>query len=303
MAEYNVLDCAPSTLPNTGSRKFCYEDLKSIYNMILTPFDYEFTDSSTALTESNWQTQIESLTDRFYPLAPVYMIEDQSEEAAFEEFPVRGKLQVSDGKLQGKFWIRAPKYWRNNMSDFQNLQWRIWFIDEEGKLMGTAEDPTDNTTATKGLLASIFIDNDRIFQDGTLSGDLVPVVVVLEDVQEWKENGVILQPLNESTSWNPKNLDGLIDADVTVDSAAAALIVVTVTARYSSDLISGFGTATANWVKTGAGTITSVVDNGDGTYNLVAAGADFATGTINLAAASVLSLDGFEAGDAATVTI
>lgn len=297
MTEINVLDCSADQLPNTGTRKFCFEDMKSIYKPILLPKDYEFATITDALTQSNWQDQIEALSDRFYPLAENYNIEDQSEAPATEDFPVRGSFQVNDGRLQAIFWMKAPKYWKNNINQFANKEWDFAFVDESGKILMS----TPDGTKISGLTGNLQVGNDRLFQAGDVIGDLIPITVTLTDVPEWKENGVILQPLNESSPWNPKNLDGLIDLDLaTVGSPTASLIVVSVTAKYSSELISGFGTATANWTYTG-GSITSVVDNGDGTYNLVGSG--LTSGNLNLAAASVLSLDGFESTGAIAVTI
>jgi hypothetical protein len=292
---YNAL-LGQENASNVGQKYAPKEDLARTLKVILTPKDFQFATQSDAETESNWQDAFEQISSRCFVLPYVYENEDNSEEAVRQDFPGGDTLEIRPGRYASRDKFHLSVSDMKKMASFNNKEWRMFKIDANGNIQGTSSDEV----VFKGFELTEF----NVEKMNQTIGDvkrLVPVYYKEREPSEWTDQPVVIQPLKLSASpWDPRDLDGLTDVEITVNSSIATLIVVTVTAHLKGVLISGFDEV-ADWILTDAQTITGVTDNNDGTYDL--AGSGLVTGTINLSASADLSQDGYESTGAQIVTV
>lgn len=294
---YNNLDF-DSSVENVGQKYNPKEDLGRTIKYILTMPDFEFATQSAAETQSNWQDAIEA--GNMYPLPYIYENEDMSEEDVRQDFTGGDSVKVREGRQgeKGNVLVSAADFAK--LKSYNNKTWRLFEVDENGNVLGTSPDGT----VVKGFELT---DLDVGKMNRTI-GDVKRLVGISMKHREPTESGkylVVLRPLELSASaWDPRDLDGLTDVAITVNSAIATKVVVTATAYLKGVLITGFDQTTDWTLLDGGGsaqTISSVTDNGDGTYDLNGSG--LVTGTVNLVTSANLSQDGYAPRSAAAVTI
>lgn len=281
---------------NVGQKHAPKEDLGRTLKLILTPKTFQFATQSDAETESNWQDAFEQVADRCFVLPYIYENEDNSEEAVRQDFPGGDSLEIRPGRYASRDKMHLSVSDMKKMASFNNKEWRVFKVDANGNILGTSPDDI----VFKGFELTEF----NVEKMNQTIGDvkrLVPVYYKEREPDEWTDKPVALQPLKLSSSpWDPRDLDGLTDVELTVNTATSTNINVTATAYLKGVLLPGFDQV-ADWILTTGQTITGVTDNNDGTYDL--AGAGLVSGTINLAASADLSQDGYESTGAQTVTI
>lgn len=292
---YNALD-TQDTSSNVGQKYAPKEDLARTLKVILTTKDFQFGTQTLGETESEWQDAIEQISDRIFVLPYIYDNEDNTEEAVKQDFTGGDTLEIRPGKYASRDKLHLSVSDMKKMASFNNQEWRMFKIDANGNILGTSPDDL----VFKGFELSEF----SVEKMNQTIGDvkrLVPIYYKEREPSEWTDQPVALQPLKLSTgAWDPRDLDGLTDVELTVNTATSTNINVTATAYLKGVLIAGFDEV-ADWILTTGQTITGVTDNNDGTYDL--AGTGLVTGTINLAASADLSIDGYESTGAQTVTV
>lgn len=292
---YNALN-AQANPSNVGQRIAPKEDLGRTLKLVLTPKDFQFATQTDAETESNWQDAIEQVGDRIFVLPFIYENEDNTEEAVRQDFTGGDTLEVRPGRYASRDHMHLSVADMKKMASFNNKEWRVFKIDSNGNILGTSPDDT----VFKGFELTEF----NVEKMNQTAGDvkrMVPVYYKEREPSEWTDQPVALQPRELSSSpWDPRDLDGLIDVELTVNTATATNINVTATAYLKGELLVGFDQV-SDWILETGQTITGVTDNNDGTYDL--AGVGLVSGTLNLAPSADLSQDGYESIGTATVTI
>jgi len=285
-----------SDISNVGQKYAPKENLGRVIKLILTDMDFVFATQSAAETEVNWQNAIEAISGRIRPMPYVYENEDISEEATYQDFTGGDSLKIRDGKYGEKMKVFVSVSDMKKLSTYRNKSFRAFEIDANGNILGT----TPDDIVMKGFEVSEF----EVEKMNRTIGDvnrLVPLYIKYRDPSEWTTYPAVIKPLElDSSPWDPRDLDGLTDVELTVNTATSTNINVTATAHLKGVLLSGFDQV-ADWILTTGQTITVVTDNSDGTYDLTGVG--LVSGTLNLAASSVLSQDGYESTGAQTVTI
>jgi len=292
---YNALN-AQANPDNVGQKYAPKEDLGRTIKIVLTPKTDQFATETDALDETNWQDNSEKLSDRWFVLPYVYENEDATEEPVTQDFAGGDSLTVRQGKYASRDKLHLSVSDMRKMASFNDKEWRIFKIDSNGNILGTSPDDT----VFRGFELTMF-ETEKMNQTVGDVKRLVPIRYKEREPDEWSSKGVALQPREKDTdAWDPRNLDGLTDVELTVNTATSTNINVTATAYLKGVLLSGFDEV-ADWILATGQTITGVTDNGDGTYDL--AGTGLVSGTLNLAASADLSLDGYESIGAQTVTI
>jgi hypothetical protein len=292
---YNALN-ASANPSNVGQKYAPKEDLGRTLKLMLTPKSFQFATQTLAETESEYQDAFEQISDRCFMLPYIYENEDTTEEEVNQDFPGGDSLNVRQGRYASKDKLYLSVSDMKKMASFNDKEWRIIKIDANGNILGTSSDDI----VFKGFELTMF----KVGKMNQTIGDvkrLVPISYKEREPDEWTDRAVVLQPLKlDSSPWDPRDLDGLTDIELTVNTATATNINVTATAYLKGVPISGFD-AVGDWILTAAQTITDVTDNNDGTYDLTGVG--LVTGTLDLAASADLSIDGYESRGSQTVTI
>jgi hypothetical protein len=290
---YNATDF-DSTVQTLGQKYSQPENLGRNIKLALTAPDFQFADQSTAEAQTSWQAGINE--EKIFILPFIYENEDNSEEAVMQDFTGGDSLQVRKGRYAERNRMHLSVSDMAKLASYKNKNWRMFKIDSNGYILGT----TPDGTVMQGFELTTF-DIEKMNNSAGDVKRLVPIFYKEREPDEWTDRPVALNVLGlSSNAWDPRDLDGLIDVELTVNTAASTNINVTATAYLKGVALAGFDQV-SDWVLAVGQTITGVTDNGDGTYDL--AGTGLVSGTINLAEPEDLSQDGYKSTGAQTVTI
>lgn len=301
MAVQKVISSSFQSMGNGGVRKD--NSAVAISGIILTTSEFGFATMADAVDETKWTDGVKA--KYVFPFFGMDSYEDQSTDATIYESPAQRRKLLRLGKKRFMFNFDLPLDAHQAMQSFRNGDLRMFIVEEDGKIRGFNDAGT-----FKGFTTSLVNPGKmkEVAPDGA-SPALTPLYIDMENYREWDENGDFFYP-----SWEAANLEPLVPVTITVVSAIATKVVVTVGSNDGWEPVTGLpkfvgikGIVLEDFVlKTAGGvaqTITGVTDNADGTYDL--AGVGLVTGTINLVAASAMTSTGLliDSNGAATVTI
>ena len=290
-----------TSLDNLG-RKGTRQDneLTAIDGIIFSTSDFAPTIADLA-TESTWTDGIKEKT--VFPLPGLDSYEDQSSEDVMYEAPSGNRKMLRRGKTRYMFQWDIPFSVHRSLQSYNNADLRIWII-RDGKICfyndgGTARGFSINMFNTGRM--------KEVPADGSTPA-FTPVYIDLANYREWDIYGETLEP-----SWEPADLEPLIDVTLEATTQTDASIVVKV---YSADgydedgavkEVAIKGIAEADFVLTDVGSLNAesgFVDNGDGTYTFTPA-ITFRSGSINLADPDDMTSTGLliQSTGAVTITI
>lgn len=272
----------------------CKKLPQQIKGMITTPDDFSLTFADAA-DPQEWQDAILAAKGTRIYLWPVGVAFENISEAAVYEETSLADIAVRDGRYKFRLSFQENLNLHKNMFSHQNFQGRVFLIDDKNQLIGTSPDGNN----FKGFTISLLNPEKITFNDGSVASK-TPVYISLADNLELDENGCLIDGTFVGS------LIRLTTVDVAVLSTpapSATGFVVTVMSALDSEPILGLvvGDFVLLDAVGAAQVIGGVIDNGDGSYTL--SGAGLVTGTINLVAASALSIEGYESSGAADVTI
>lgn len=276
---------------NTGAKKLVLDSQTKITQLLITPIDFTFATITSALTVADVITAMKAdKADRIYLTPRCDSHEEKSKEPTFFDSANNGMLKMSEGVISFDL-IQGTENENlyQKLRGFDNKTVRLFVGDDNKNILCTSSDGTK----IKGFEATVYV-TARTISDGTKPSQF-KITVNIKNSTEWIDEKVVLQPIKEADPWSLNDLDGVYDVDLSATATTIAGTTVKVHID-SYDLTDSRGAITgltsADFVlKNGSGvtqSITSVTDNGDGTYAVVAT---IATGyTINLKATSVISL-------------
>ena len=265
-----------------------------IKGMITTPENWSIT-AANAASQTNWQDAILAPKGTRIYLWPKWAVgmEDLSEEQIMEETPLTA-IPVRAGQYRFRLMFRENLALHKAMYSHNNTAGRVFLIDNENKLIGTSID--EGVTLQGFLMDNLLVEKLKL-GDGSVSSK-TPIRFYLADNNELDANGYMIEP-NFLSSLLP-----LTTVKPTVSAASATSITVSVKSILDSLPIIGLVAADFTLL-TAAGlaqTISGATEpNDDGVYVLTGSG--WVTGTLNLKAASALTLVGYESQGTVAVTI
>ena len=257
-----------------------------IKGMITTPANF-FLSPANALLQAQWQTALlASASNRIYLWPRFKMFENASEDAVYEENEL-SSLKVRDGRYRFKISVRESLCLHKAMFTHSgNASQKVFFIDNENQIIGT----TENGNFVGFDIELLNVEKLK-FNDGKVSTK-TPIYVVLSDNKEMDVNGTIV-----STAGFVNALFSIVDVDVVqVGSATTSLIRVTVKATCDGTSVDGLIAADFSVVSSGGTvrTITTVTQATDGVYSINSSAAFTVGDTVNIRAARLLSIPGYE---------
>jgi hypothetical protein len=272
-----------------------------IRSIITTKKDFSFASAdyaSLAAFETALQNAIiAGYASRVYLWPDFIASEDVSEENIYEDTPYT-MLDVRDGNYRYRFYIKQSLKMHKRIFTHKAYNGRVFLIDTENQVLGTR----DSDLNFMGFNLQLLKPEKMKVTDGSVSTKS-PFLLCLANSKEWDQSGHILEA---EVAAAVNTVDRLADVTVTVVTQTTASLVVDVKTTDDSVGVSGLvvadftcldGSAAAQTL-TGATESTTV----PGRYSLTK-GTDFVNGTINIKAASVLSITAYESTGAATVNI
>lgn len=290
-----------STKQNLGKSR-CNKLPKLMKQMITVPEDFvlEAADYATgaALLAALQAVIKESINDRGYLWPQFHNVEDNSEEAQYEDTPL-ARVPIRDGNYRYKFLISKNLCMHRAMYSHRAInEGRVFFIDVDNQLFGT-EDESGNIRGFK--LSLLWTEKLRISSGA--NSTLSPIVVDLADNEEIDAHGILLDGSSLTT------LEPLTDVTITSIAQAAESITFEVKQSCDGTPVSGLVLADILVYALDGDTLQAkqaLTENANipGRYTLTSPGGDpFEDGTLTLLNAASLSVGAYEAEEALTVNV
>lgn len=276
---------------NLGKSK-CIKLPQVIRGMISTNDDFRLTAAQAAdpaLAKTALQNAIKAgLASRIYKWPDFSMFEQANEDAVYEETPLTD-LPVRDGKYRMRFGITKNLCIHKAMYSHRSLggTTRAFFYDLEDNLIGT--EFSDGKVG--GFRLSLLNSEKLVISDGSVSTKS-PVYIVLSNNKELDKSGVLLDGSYVD------ELFPLTDAELTVELGEDdTTLLVIVKNACDGTPVTGLIAADFNFLKDDdtAQDPDTVVEQGTGSgIYLATRAASFVSGSVDLVAASALSIDAYE---------
>lgn len=288
---YNVTNCV-AALGTTGLSN-CLDNLGYDIRLIWSSNTYSIADQTTAETLSTWTDDIDA--KNVYPLPLFDEIEPAIEDNVEQDLATGVKLFVREGKYGGIGRYQGALCDIARLRTFNNVSGRAFIVTSNGQIWGTSPDGT----VFKGFTLSELFFTGLGGTDGSTKR-FFSINYQMKNPTEMFDFPAVINP-----TWSPLDLTGLIGVTVTVVGVpTASELIVNVARDCDGEAVDGL--VEADFVildaVPAAQPTTGFTDNDDGTYTFTFA-ADLETGTVNLAAPTVQTTGGYQAGAAAAFTI
>jgi len=284
-----ALDCI-TDVENVGVSA-CKQFPQAVESFIKTPLDFTIT-AVDAATSAAWQAAIvdtEAERVHLFPLA--YDFENLSEEATRASSNLGKEVTTRLGQYRLRNLFRENLEVHKAMYTHLGSAGRIFLIDINKKLIGTSD---DSGTTLKGFTLDQFMPEKIQIGDGS-TPSLSPIYYTLANSEELDINGVQLRFSTQLLA-----IKALTNVRLALVGSASAT-AFTISVKSVLDNVGVRGLLLADFTETLGGTLSTVTDNGDGTYDF--AGTSMTTGTVTLRSAALLTVKAFEAVNTLTVTI
>jgi hypothetical protein len=288
---YNQISCTTS-FGNTGLA--CgTENLEYFAKLIFTTEDFEFESQTTAETESEWTDAINEKT--VFPFKNFVTVENSSEENVREELPTGVVAFVRKGKYRETGFAPMALCEMIEHQKFTNKKGRVFLVTANGYILGYTPDGT--------TLKGFSIDTLEVGNLGPTDGSTQRRVGVYYSLANPDEMGLYVGAI--APTWNPLDLEGLVNVDVEVSgSPTSSLVTFTVKTACEAEDVTGLVEDDFLFLDAvgDAQTGQTFAEVGSGVYTF-SSSAETVTGTLDLADPDDQTTGGYESSGEATVTI
>ena len=184
--------------------------------VILTSDDFTIATETLAKTLAPWTAGIQ--TRDVFPLPRVWSATEQSEKDAYETSPLGQKKLGKEGTYGAEYLLDAPLGMQIALRSFNGADLRVMYVDINGNILGMSLDGT----IMKGFKVGMF-HCEGMTNPITKEETKKVIVNVWEDTPSDRDDyGVVVTP----TAFNPLELEGLKDVDLTVVGTPTASSIV-----------------------------------------------------------------------------
>jgi hypothetical protein len=273
---YDIIEA--QTIGNIGVGRYPnLSDLGRLVKLVHSNTTQQFATATAAEVVATWNTNIKTKQMTPFPISSITT--PKGKEPAFKEFPQGGQMKVNDGSKSWELNFYYPHSIWKQFKKWDGVHGKWYLGYSTGKILGYSPDGAK----MEGLAGTIFV-NPFGETDGT-DGNMTTVTLVLDNIDDLKK-GVTINP----STWKITDLDAIHNVVLAlVGSALATGFVFTATIQgyAASDprgWLTGLVKADFEWLKaddtTQVSAITTLTDNGDGSYTVVGTG--IVTGSFNL---------------------
>jgi len=277
-----ALSCS-SNIQNVG-RSDCKLTVEALVGFIKTASDFTIAVSDLTSATALQAAILADPANRIYLFPTGVDFVDNSEESILEETNIGKTIPVRKGQYRWDLSFNENFQLHKAMATHDNSSGKAIFIDKDLKLFYQT---TDANVTAKGFDLDLFQVQKLKINDGTVSTKTM-ISLRLQNSLQIDTNGELV----DASSW----LDDLIPLttlDVTEVSSSTSNIVVDVKSNLDARGLSGL--VVGDFAAGTVGSITSATPDSaiSGRYDLAAA-TTFANGNVQLIAANLLSIVGFE---------
>jgi len=275
-------------LQNIG-RSACKKLPQAFKGFIKTPLGWTIAANAT---QQQWQDALLAVANRIYLFPDAYDFEQQSEETVMATSGLGKQVFVRQGEY--RFQSTFLENLEVHKSMYSHLQsgGGMLPIDLENKLIYW--DGTDNGDTIKGFTLNNFIPKNLQFGSGS-EPSVSPIYFSWKDGAEFNKYGYQIDFTALALNLVPLTTVKLTIVGTPTDTE------IQVSVNSVLDGVDLLALVQADFVVS-TGSVSGVTDaDNDGTY--VIAGTGFTSGTVNLVAASALSIPGFESAGAVAFVV
>lgn len=257
---YNDVVCT-TALGNTGLAN-CTNNLDYDARLIFTTDSFEFANEAAAIVEANWTDAIDAGT--VFPMPLFEEIEPAIEDDVEQETAIGLSLFVREGKYGGIGRFQTALCNLPKLRTFNEVLGRAFIVTGNGQVWGTSPDGTK----FKGFKLSKF------HVSGLKGSDGSTVRMVELRYQLKNPNEMADYPAVPTLTWDPLELSGVIDVDVTeVGTSTSGSVVAKVLRDCDGEIVTGLVegdfTILASDGTTQMLPSDGFTDNADGTYTFL----------------------------------
>jgi hypothetical protein len=219
MDEYLIEQCGTEA-ENTGLQQ-CNGTPGRDDRIWLVPSSTVIASKVLSETEATWDTLFNAVKGtRGYPLQTIFNATFTQGEDQYEE----GWSNKSDFANEGLDKVvytldKISLYNAAKLRTLNGITWKAYVVTVTGKIKGWSDDGV----AFKPFSISSFRIGKRTNEDGT-KVERVPITIVWADPKEWNNYPAIVVP-----TWNPNELDGIKDLNVTASLPTTSGVTLTIT--------------------------------------------------------------------------
>jgi len=285
--DYNQFSCETDRKP-TGAGA-CVSDLSVIAKIFLAKEGFSFATITDAQTESKWDDAIKA--GDLIPFPLVFSTENSDEDTVYDTGSAGKQHKIREGKSVNTYNHITTLCVHKNLRSYDGFKGGYFAVDENENILGTSSDGVKFEPITIDTLSV----NKMSASDGS-NARYTPVHIIDSNPAEFNDRGASFK-----VSWNIKRKEGLKPVSLGIVSASATEIIVNALVSCDGTPVSGLDVA--DFILETGQTISGAVESATilGQYTL--SGTGLVSGTLNLAAPSVLSINGFQSEGSVTVTI
>ena len=296
-----TLNC-DTTIQNSGSPGCDYQAGQRI-GYVLVPTDAEIADVATAILEATWTTGINAASgSRWYPIIYDLYRTDANptadEPVLYEGNMANRRSKTRDGNNRDAITLSNPPMCVvKALKSYDGRKWKAYRITENGYIEGTSQAGTKIEPFSINYFCGQYIIPPSADEPAKIT-----YYIDMKDPSEWDSRAQFALP----TAFDPKELEGIVDVDLTLSSASTSAIVVTVTGDCDADGVSDLVTGDFVLTLDSSGaevTISSATESTStaGTYTLAGTFAT-AANTLNLRQQPDMTTTGYESTGSIAVT-
>lgn len=252
---------------NTGAQT-CTGSLARDERIWLVPIGTEIATKTLAETESTWDDLFNAAKgSRGYPLPTIFNAEITQGEDVYEEGWDNKQDFASEGLDQATYTLdKVSLYNATQLRKLNGIEWAAYRITKEGEIVGYSDDGIK--FKPEEILS--FRVGKRTYADGEVV-ERVPITITWKNPSQRNDYAAVVKPLDATTSWNPLELDGIKDLQVSASAPTTAQVTLTLV---GFDGVSHEGAVTGDFViydSTGASvTVTNATETSAGIYDVEA---------------------------------
>ncbi len=285
-----ALDCITS-VQNVGASA-CKQFPQAIESFIRTPLDFTITAVNAALT-AQWQAAVVlPAAQRIHVFPLAHDFENVSEEAVRSASNLGKEVTTRLGQYRLRNLFRENLEMHKAMYSHLGSAGRIFLRDINKKLICTSDDAG---VTLKGFLLDQFMPEKIQLGDGS-TPSLSPIYYTLANSDELDVNGYQILFNAQTIALKP-----LINVKLTMITTTPLDTGFVISVTSILDNVGVKGLLLADFVETLGGTLSTVTDNGDGTYTF--AGTSMTSGNVSLRSADLLTVKAYEGVNTLAVTI
>jgi hypothetical protein len=252
---------------NTGLQT-CTGSLARDERIWLVPSGTEIDTKTLAETESTWDDIFNAAKgSRGYPLPTIFNAEFEQGEDTYEEGWDNKQDFASEGLDQVTYTLdRISLYNAKELRKLNGIDWAAFRVTSEGEIIGYSNDgikfkPEDILSFRVGKRTNA--NGEQV--------ERVPITIVWKTPAQRNDFPAVVKPLDATPSWNPLEIDGIKDLQVSASNPAITGVTLTLT---GFDSVPHEGAVTGDFIildSTGTEvTVTGATESSPGVYDLTA---------------------------------